>query len=198
MYRWTEGMIEQLCYINRRRFHGPWPYQQGMQGSSYAYYNPNQNAYIPSWAPLLIPPGLHLLPGLLHLSTIPSWPTNHFSHILVQNLIGMHHPKGGSPHTKMLQLYCIHLHLNHNFYTLLHLNNLICLPNQTRTWTTDRHNRYTVERKPTLLMPWKFRISTLGLGECSQITKLHLHLGRVRRKERKLCLEWIHYPFLKG
>jgi len=138
------------------------------------------------WAPLLIPPGLHLLPSLLYLSTIPSQPTNHFGHMLLHNLSGMHHPRGGGPHTTMLQLYCLHLLLKHIFYTLLHVNNLRCLPNQTRTRTIDKHSRSTKERHPTLLMMWKFRKSTLGMGECSRITNLHLHLGRVRRKERKV------------
>lgn len=51
----------------------------------------------PLRAPLLIPPSLHLLLSLLHLCTILSQPTDHFSHIL-QNLSGMHNPKGGGPH----------------------------------------------------------------------------------------------------
>jgi len=72
VYQGTEGVNEQLYYINQRRSHGPRPYHQGMQGSSYSYYHPNQNTSIPSWCPLLIPPSLHLLPGLLHLNTIPS------------------------------------------------------------------------------------------------------------------------------
>ena len=110
--------------------------------------------------PLLIPFGLHLLLGILHLSIIPSRPTSHFSHILLHSLNGMHHPRGGGPHTTMLQLYCLHLLLNHNFYTLLHLNNLRCLPSQIQIQTTDRHTKYTVERHPILLILWRFRKST--------------------------------------
>ena len=143
----------------------------------------------PLGAPLLIPPGLHILLGLLHLSTIPSWPASHFSHMLHHNLSGKHHPRGGGPHTTMLQLYCLHHLLNHKFYTLLHLNNLRCLPSRIRTRTTDGHRKSTVERHPILLMLWRFRKSTWDLGEYSRTTNVHLHRGRVRRKERKACLE---------
>lgn len=52
--------------------------------------------------PLLILPGLHLLLGPLHLSIIPSQPTNHFNHMLHHNLSGMQRPRGGGPHTTML------------------------------------------------------------------------------------------------
>lgn len=96
--------------------------------------------------PLLIIPSLHLLLGPLHLDIIPSQPTNHFNHMLHHNLSGMHHPRGGGPNTTMFQLYCLHHLPNHKFYTLLHLNNLRCLPNQIQTRTIDKHNKYTVER----------------------------------------------------
>lgn len=49
VYQGAEGVTEQLCYINQRRRPGPRPYQQGMQGPSHAYYNPNQATTIPSW-----------------------------------------------------------------------------------------------------------------------------------------------------
>ena len=48
IYQGAEGVTKQLCYINQRRPHGPRPYQQGMQGSSHAYYNRNQTKSIPS------------------------------------------------------------------------------------------------------------------------------------------------------
>lgn len=51
VYQGVEGVTEQLCYINQRRPPGNRPYQQGMQGSSHAYYNPNQTTTIPSWGP---------------------------------------------------------------------------------------------------------------------------------------------------
>lgn len=51
LYQGIEGVIEQLFYINQRRPQGPRPYQQGMQGESYSYYNPNHNAFIPPWCP---------------------------------------------------------------------------------------------------------------------------------------------------
>eukprot|EP00253_Pinus_taeda_P019096 PITA_19096 len=41
----------ELCYINQRRPPGPRPFQQVLQGSSRAYYNPNQNTATPSWGP---------------------------------------------------------------------------------------------------------------------------------------------------
>lgn len=110
----------------------------------------------PLGGPLHIPPGLPLLLGLLHLIIIPSRPASHFSHILRHSLSGMHHPRGEGPHTKIIKLYCLHLLLNHNFYTLLHLNNLRSLPSQIRTRTTDRHNKYIVEIHPILLMLWRF------------------------------------------
>ena len=117
--------------------------------------------------PLLILPVQHLLLGPLHLSIIPSRPTSHFSHMLHHSLSGMHCPRGGGPHTIMLQLYCLSHLLKHNFYTLLHLNNLRCLPSWIQTRTTDRHNKYTVERHPILLMLWRFKKSTYDIGEYS-------------------------------
>jgi len=51
VYQGAERVTEQLCYINQRRPPGLRPYQQGMQGSSHAYYNPNQTTTIPSWGP---------------------------------------------------------------------------------------------------------------------------------------------------
>jgi len=50
-YQGAEGVTKQLCYIHQRRPPGPRPYQQGMQGPSHAYYNPNQAKNIPSWGP---------------------------------------------------------------------------------------------------------------------------------------------------
>jgi len=49
VYQGTKGVTKQLCYINQRRPHGPRPYQQVMQGSSYSYYNHNQNTFVPPW-----------------------------------------------------------------------------------------------------------------------------------------------------
>ena len=51
MYLGTEVATEPLYLLNQRRPHGPRPYQQGMQGTSQAYYNPNQSTHIPSWGP---------------------------------------------------------------------------------------------------------------------------------------------------
>ena len=51
MYQGTEATIEPLYVLNQMRSHGPKPYQQGMQGTSQAYYSPNQSAHIPSWGP---------------------------------------------------------------------------------------------------------------------------------------------------
>jgi len=51
MYLGTEVATEPLYFLNQRRPHGPRPYQQGMQGTSRAYYNPRQSAHIPSWGP---------------------------------------------------------------------------------------------------------------------------------------------------
>lgn len=51
VYQGTKGVTGHLFYINQRRPHGPQPYLQGMQGSSHAYYKPNQNTSIPSWGP---------------------------------------------------------------------------------------------------------------------------------------------------
>lgn len=51
VYQMNEGVIEQLCYVNQRRPHGPQSYQQGMQGSPHAYYNPNQTTSFPSLGP---------------------------------------------------------------------------------------------------------------------------------------------------
>jgi len=48
VYQGVEGVTEQLHYINQRRPPRPRPYQQGMQGSSHAYCNPNQTTTIPS------------------------------------------------------------------------------------------------------------------------------------------------------
>jgi len=51
MYQGAEVAIETLYFMNQRRPHGPKPYQQGMQGTSQTYYNPNQSTHIPSWGP---------------------------------------------------------------------------------------------------------------------------------------------------
>lgn len=51
VYQGADGVTEHLCYFNQRRPHGPRPYQEGMQGSSHAYYNPNQTIVIPSQGP---------------------------------------------------------------------------------------------------------------------------------------------------
>eukprot|EP00253_Pinus_taeda_P032953 PITA_32953 len=51
MYLGTEAATEPLYFLNQRKPHGPKPYHQGMQETSQAYYNPNQSAHIPSWAP---------------------------------------------------------------------------------------------------------------------------------------------------
>ena len=106
----------------------------------------------PIGAPLLIPPSLHILLRLFHLNTIPNRPTNHFSHILLHSLSGMHHPRGGGAHTIMFQIYFLHHLLDHNFYTVLHITNLRCLPSQIRTRTICRLNKYTMERHHTQLM----------------------------------------------
>jgi len=63
VYQGAEGAIEPLYFMNQRRPHGPRPYQQGMQGTSQAYYNPNQVTSIPSWGPPTHP----------SLSMPPSW-----------------------------------------------------------------------------------------------------------------------------
>jgi len=42
VYQGAKGATEPLYFMNQRRPHGPRPYQQGMQGTSQAYYNPNQ------------------------------------------------------------------------------------------------------------------------------------------------------------
>ena len=49
VYQGAEGVTEQIYYINQRRSYGPRTHQQGMQGTSQAYYNPNQVPSIPSW-----------------------------------------------------------------------------------------------------------------------------------------------------
>ena len=139
--------------------------------------------------PLLILPSLHLLLGPLHLSIIPNQLASHFNHMLHHNMSGVHHPRGGGPNTTMSQLYCLHHLPSHNFYTLLHLNNPRCLPSQIRTRTIDRHNKYTVERHHIQLMLWRFKKSTSDLGEYSRTTNLYLHPGRLRKKERKVCLK---------
>ena len=51
MYQGAEGATEPLYFLNQRRPHGSRPYQQGMQGTSQTYYNPNQFAHITSWGP---------------------------------------------------------------------------------------------------------------------------------------------------
>jgi len=51
MYQGTEASTEPLYFLNQRRLHGPRPYQQGTQGTSQAYYSPNQSAPMPSWGP---------------------------------------------------------------------------------------------------------------------------------------------------
>ena len=51
VYQGAKGVAEQLFYINQRRPPGPRPYQQGMQGSSHANYNPNQTTTIPYLGP---------------------------------------------------------------------------------------------------------------------------------------------------
>lgn len=51
VYQGVEGVTEQLYYINQRRTLGPRLYQQGMQGTSQAYYNPNQVPSIHYWGP---------------------------------------------------------------------------------------------------------------------------------------------------
>lgn len=48
MYQGDEGVTEPLYFMNQRRPHGPRPYQQGMQGTSQTYYNPNQSTHIHS------------------------------------------------------------------------------------------------------------------------------------------------------
>lgn len=82
----------------------------------------------PLGGPLLILPGLHLLLGPLHHNIIPSQLASHFNHMFCHSLSGMHPAGCRGPHTTMLQLYFLHDLLNHNFYTLLHLNNPKCLP----------------------------------------------------------------------
>jgi len=91
VYQGVEGVTDQLSYINQRRAPGPRPYQQGMQGSSHAYYNPNQTTTIPSWDPLLILLVLHLLLGPMNLSIILNQPAIHFNLMLHHNLNGVHH-----------------------------------------------------------------------------------------------------------
>ena len=51
MYQGAEGATEPLYFLNQRRPHGSRPYQQGMQGTSQTYYNPNHSAQMPSWGP---------------------------------------------------------------------------------------------------------------------------------------------------
>jgi len=49
IFQGAAGVTENIYYINQRGPHGPRSYQQGMQGTSQAYYNPNQVTSIPSW-----------------------------------------------------------------------------------------------------------------------------------------------------
>jgi len=48
MYLGAKVATEPLYFLNQRRPHGPRPHQEGMQGTSQAYYNPNQSTHIPS------------------------------------------------------------------------------------------------------------------------------------------------------
>ena len=131
-----------------------------MQGSSHAYYNPNQNTSIPSWG----------TPAHPSWSTPPPWSFSPQHHSQPTRVISAIYsattsvecttPGVEAPHTTMLQIYFLHHLLNHNFYTLLHLNNLRCLPSQIRTRKTNKHNKCTMERHPILLMLWRFRKST--------------------------------------
>ena len=42
VYQGEESSLDQFWFINKRMPQGPRPYQQGMQGAHYYYYNPNQ------------------------------------------------------------------------------------------------------------------------------------------------------------
>ena len=70
MYQGAEVVTKQTYYINQRRLHGPRPYQQGMQGTSQAYYNPNQVTSIPSWAPPCSSFLVHASSFVLHISIL--------------------------------------------------------------------------------------------------------------------------------
>lgn len=128
---------------------------------------PNRMHTFPLGVLLLILHGPHLLPILVHLNTIPNLPINHLCHMLPHNLIGIPHHKGGGPHSTNLQPYYLHLHLNHNSFSLLHLTNFRCLLSQIQTQTTSKDSKSIVERHPTLPMLSKFKKSTSGLEECS-------------------------------
>jgi len=129
----------------------------------------------PLGEPLLILPSLHPLLGPLHLSTIPSWPANHFSHMFHPSLSGMNYPRGGCPHTIMLKFYCLHHLLNHKFYTLVHLNNPKCLPSQIQTWTTDNYTNIWWRDILPYLCCWysgnqpEIWESTLGQPNCTSM-----------------------------
>ena len=166
-YQRTKGATESLYFMNQRRPHGPGPYQQGMQGTSQTYYNPNQVTFIHSYflgVPLLILPSPHPLLGHIHLNTILNLLLIHFILMFSHNLSGMHLIRGGGPNTTLFPLFCLHHLLNHNHYLLLLQDNPRYLLNRTQTPITDRPNRYILERQHALPMLWRFRRSTYDLG----------------------------------
>jgi len=194
VYQGVEGVTEQLYYINQKRPHGPRPYQQGMQGTSQAYYNPNTVTSIPSWVPLLILPGPHLLLGPSHLNIMPNQPTIHFNPMLSHYLSGMHLIRGGGPNTTLFPLFCLRHLPNHNHYLLRVQSNPKCLPSRTKTRTIDRLSKFIVGNHHAQLMLSRSRKLTYDLGKFSQIVSLHL--GRLRKIKRKVNLKKFH-PFLK-
>jgi hypothetical protein len=55
-----------------------------------------------------------------------------------------------------------------------------------------------MERCLILLMLWKYRRSTFGLGECFQITTHLLPLKSLRKRRKRVFLKSIHLLFLRG
>lgn len=172
MYQGMEASTEPLYFLNQRRLHGPRPYQQGMQGTSQAYYSPNQSAPMPSWGPPLTLPGLHLLHGLTPLNTILNPLLNCSTPMASHSLSGTHLNRGGGPSTPLLLPFCLHHQLSHNHYFLLLQDNPKCLLNWTRTLTTDRPSRYIPGKQHVLPMLWRSRRSTYDLEWLFRIANL--------------------------
>lgn len=157
VYQGAKGATEQLCYINQRDLLGLDHSRRVCKDHAMHVIDPTKPQLHLLGDPLLIPPGLHPLLGPMHLSTIPSKPTDHFNLIISHNISGIPHLRGGSPNSTMLHLYCLHHLPNHNSCTLLHLGNPRCSPSEVQTETIGRLNKHTMERHHTQLMLLKFR-----------------------------------------
>ena len=144
--------------------------------------------------PLLILPSPHPLLGLIYLNTILNLLLIRFILMFSHNLSGMHLSWGGGPNKTLLQLFCLHHLLNHNHFLLLLQDNPRCLLNRTRTPTTDRPNRYILERQHPLPMLLGFMRSTYDLGRSSQIENLLIR--RMGKRNRQLNPKSFH-PFLR-